>query len=113
MLGSELIDGRAHPLVAALLRDTLVDAVIDPRDEMLLHTLRDHDWDFALTSYFRHGLEARNAHVQLVRAFLDRGRDFFLLDFAAGFGRATRFFVAEHSAASVWVADIQDAAVEF
>ncbi|HEY3052493.1 MAG TPA: hypothetical protein VGK04_03805, partial [Thermoanaerobaculia bacterium] len=79
-----LIDGAEHPLVRELLRGTAVDATIHPRDEMLLHDLKDHDWDFALTSYFLRGLEAASVHSQLLTYFLDGRRDVDLLDFAAG-----------------------------
>ncbi|HEY3055805.1 MAG TPA: class I SAM-dependent methyltransferase, partial [Thermoanaerobaculia bacterium] len=90
-----------------------VDATIHPRDEMLLHDLKDHDWDFALTSYFLRGLETASVHSQLLAHFLDGRRDIDLLDFAAGFGRVTRFFAAHHTPQRIVASDIQAEAVEF
>jgi SAM-dependent methyltransferase len=108
-----LIDGAENPLVRELLRATAVDATIHPRDEMLLHDLKDHDWDFALTSYFLRGLEAASMHSQLLAHFFDGRRDIDLLDFAAGFGRVTRFFAAYYTPQRVIASDIQEEAVEF
>jgi SAM-dependent methyltransferase len=109
----ELIQAGENPLVRELLRGTAVDTTIHPRDEMLLHDLEDHDWDFALTSYFLRGLETMSVHSQLLAHFLDGGRDIDMLDFAAGFGRVTRFFAAYHTPRRVIASDIQAEAVEF
>jgi len=101
------------PLVRRVLAGVPVATAIARRDEMLLAVLREHDWDFAVTSYFERGLQAWRAHQQIVRLFLPHDREIDVLDFAAGFGRATRFLAMEHGAAHVWVSDIQQDALAF
>ena len=102
------IEADAHPFVRFLLREhPAVSRVVSGMDEMLTETLRHHDWDFALASYFTRGLAAFHAHEQIVRALPRRPRR--ILDFAAGFGRATRFLAQD----DVTAAEIQKPALDF
>ncbi|MEO0478341.1 MAG: methyltransferase domain-containing protein [Planctomycetota bacterium] len=88
---------------------------VDPADEMLRttarHVVRQHQ---ELQTYFRRGLDAFHVleHVQRALGRPLRELDA-ILDFAAGWGRLTRFLVGETGASRVVVSDIAEASTAF
>lgn len=106
------IDTAAHPFVRHLLREhPAVSRTISGLDEMLTDTLREHDWDFALAAYYLRGLAAFETHRQVVGAMTRPVQT--VLDFASGFGRATRFIAAHHGSENVTASEIQEPALAF
>jgi SAM-dependent methyltransferase len=111
---------RPDPAVVAYLKASGVDPAgvdltVDGEDEMLNWALWAHQGcrQLALVNYFRCGLTAwRLLRDVLAWRFADCD-DARILDFAAGYGRMTRFVVAERPAGSVSAAEIDPAAVEF
>jgi len=114
--------------VRALLEDPLLDDQgssppprldIDPRDEMfrvsreLCHGNRDQ----ALVDYYRAGRTAARTFGQVLEGMGGpqgrRNRPLRILDFAAGWGRVTRFLAAARPEARFTVADISPDAVRF
>lgn len=95
--------------------ETLITAV-DRRDEMFADTEYAFrgDRNRALCSYFGAGKEIFDAIAQIVRwKFGGFENVSSFLDFAAGYGRSTRFLVRELPAERVWVSDISADAVQF
>jgi SAM-dependent methyltransferase len=89
---------------------------IHPRDGMYEHQLEEafEAPELAAVHYFRSGLIAYQALAQVLGwryGSLDAVPE--LLDFAGGFGRVTRFLVAELPPERVWVAEVQPQAVAF
>jgi SAM-dependent methyltransferase len=108
-----------HSLVRTFLDDQLghhaIDVETHPDDRSLryLERLYGHR-DAALVSYFREGLSVQKLLRQVLGWGLgERRREARILDFASGFGRTTRFLVAEHSPGLVWVSDILPEALAF
>jgi len=110
----------SHPLVDAFLADQLgkedpLERSIDSRDYMFRSALeqRAGQRDLALIDYFQGGLSvARLVRRALLWRF-DPGFRPRLLDFAAGFGRGTRFLIADHDPRRIWASDILPPAVCF
>lgn len=92
-----------------------VDATIHPADEMFLNARRElGSATRARASYFRQGHEIA-ASAQALAAWLAarNRRPPQVLEFACGFGRATRFLVRQVGAGHLRVADIHGEAVHF
>ena len=107
-----MIDASQSPLVRALLRETgwEVDTAIDPLDTMYTaSTPRGHE--AALVEYFQRGIES--FHASAAVAFSLRTREPRILEFAAGFGRLTRFLVKRYDPARIVTSDIDEPAVAF
>jgi SAM-dependent methyltransferase len=111
---------RADPAVAALLTASgidpaTVDLAVDRRDEMLAWALWAHHGcrQVALVNYFRSGLGAWRVVQHLLRWRFGARRDLRILDFAAGWGRVTRFMARDRPPASLWVGEIDPAALAF
>jgi SAM-dependent methyltransferase len=106
------------PYVAALCPEIVtsgVDLTVDTEDEMFRLFLHRH-WHHgsALSSYFRSGhLLWSTLRSALTWRFGDLHRVTRLLDFAAGYGRVTRFIARDLPADRVWAADIDPRAVSF
>lgn len=106
-----------HPLVTELL-ETLcpgeppVATDVAAGDEMFryLLALRHGHRDRALVDYFRTGHAAASVLGPLVRSVVGEGS---ILDFAAGWGRVTRFLVQRLPEARWWVSDVSPGSVEF
>lgn len=121
-LASKVLElAHGHPVVDALLARAPaelagVDRGIDADDEMLGYAgaVRAGDLDAALVDYFRAGLDIARA-VREVAAWRFGGleRAGAVLDFASGWGRATRFLVRLMPAHRLWVADIVPGAIAF
>lgn len=112
--------GEDHRLVRALLKDQIPGATpsvaVDRRDEMFRHSLllTHGNRDQALVDYFRAGLTAARTFGQLLGWLGERrGRPLRILDFAAGWGRVTRFLAAAFPQQRLEVSDISTGAVEF
>ncbi|HVZ44414.1 MAG TPA: class I SAM-dependent methyltransferase [Ramlibacter sp.] len=92
-----------------------IDTTIHPEDEMFLSAVKAlPSVGLAKAVYLRQGFEI-NSTLQAVLDWVahpDKSSAK-VLDFACGYGRSTRFLVAEIPAANVWVSDIDEAAVEF
>ncbi|HEY8019535.1 MAG TPA: class I SAM-dependent methyltransferase [Thermoanaerobaculia bacterium] len=110
----------ANPAVVALFQDDLARGLncdIHAEDEMYLVFLHSHlavDRERALVMYFESG----RLIWSTLRALIERRPGGLaaagnLLDFAAGYGRATRFMVQDVPPERVWVAEIDPAAVAF
>lgn len=97
------------------LRD--VDRTIHPDDSMFRYTLGTHCGygDAALFDYFRSGLLAHQATLQLLRWRFGSDLDGLesLLDFGSGYGRVTRFLTRSIPAERIWVAEVDPAGVAF
>ncbi|MEA2694824.1 MAG: hypothetical protein QOJ16_4211 [Acidobacteriota bacterium] len=112
-------DGDDCPLVAALQPDVITSGVnlsVSARDEMcrLFHYGRGEAWDFSLHLYLDSGKKIwRTLRQVLLWHFGDLSRVSSLLDFAAGYGRVTRFTAADLPADRVWVSEIDPDAVRF
>jgi SAM-dependent methyltransferase len=112
-------DGDDCPLVAALQPDVVTSGVnltVSARDEMcrLFHYGRGEAWDLALHLYLDSGGKIwRNLRRVLEWHWGDLSRVGSLLDFAAGYGRVTRFTAADLLAERVWVSEIDPDAVRF
>jgi SAM-dependent methyltransferase len=92
-----------------------VDATIHPADEMFLNARRElGNAARARATYFRQGHEIASS-AQALAGWLAarRGRQPKVLEFACGYGRATRFLVRAVGARRLWVADIYGEAVDF
>lgn len=123
----------SHPLVRALLEemwdgprsgDRAPRLTIDPRDEMLVATreLAHGNREAALVAYLQAGLTAARTYGQLLGPLASRrARPLRVLDFAAGWGRVSRFLAAHLAAdlaarfpeVEITVCDISSEAVEF
>lgn len=112
---SELTEviGSESPLVRAVLRGVPINTTVSLRDEMLLHAEREQGWDAALCSYFQRGIDASRLHRHVLDRCFDGRRDIDVLEFAAGFGRVSRFLTLEHTPERVTVSDIQSDALAF
>jgi SAM-dependent methyltransferase len=105
VLGERLLDGGGLP-----------DLAIHRDDHMFRFLLGYHQEqrEFALVDYFRSGCSAARAALQVLAWQFGPGLGAIrLLDFAAGYGRVTRFYLPQVPASRVWVADIFSQAVEF
>jgi 2-polyprenyl-3-methyl-5-hydroxy-6-metoxy-1,4-benzoquinol methylase len=92
-----------------------IDTAIHPEDEMLLNAVKAlPSVGLAQSIYFRQGFEI-NATLQSILEWAAGPRKMAaqILDFACGYGRSTRFLVAEVPPENVWVSDIYEGAVEF
>ncbi len=112
-------DGDDCPLVTALQPELLSSGVnlsVSARDEMchLFHYGRGEAWDLSLHLYLDSGRKIWRTLSQILAwHFGDLSRIGSLLDFAAGYGRVTRFVVADLPADRVWVSEIDPEAVRF
>lgn len=91
-----------------------VVTTIHPSDEMFLYALRNRGNEaVARAQYLRQG--RRIAHTfRRIGAWCMAGREApKVLDFAAGFGRASRYLARDFGAGNVWVSDVQPDAVDF
>lgn len=96
-----------------------VISTIHPQDEMLINAMAGlKNEGLAKAVYFRQGYEI-NQTLQTVLDWKvqhsvpkDKSHAH-VLDFACGYGRATRFLVAEVNPGNVWASDIYAEAVEF
>lgn len=117
-----------HPLLSALLAELWPSSpapplAIDPRDEMLDATreLLHGDRDAALVAYFLAGITAARTFEELLEHRAPRrsseesrsGRRIKVLDFAAGWGRVTRFLAVARPDLDITVSDISPEAVAF
>jgi SAM-dependent methyltransferase len=108
----------SHALVDALL-DSLpgppVSRAIHADDEMLAVAVEreDGDLDRGLASYFGDGWRVASSMQQVATALGGFARLGAVLDFASGYGRATRFLARRLDPARLWVAEIDPQAVEF
>jgi SAM-dependent methyltransferase len=104
-LGERLLGGGALP-----------DLAIHRDDHMFRFILGHHHGQrgLALVDYFRSGWSAAQVALQVLAWRFGPGLGAIrLLDFAAGFGRVTRFYLRQLPASRVWVSDIFPEAVEF
>jgi SAM-dependent methyltransferase len=114
-------DGDDCPLVAALQPEVLTSGVnlsVSARDEMcrLFHYGRGEAWDLSLHLYLDSGRKIwRTLRQVLLWHFGDLSRVGSLLDFAAGYGRVTRFAAAEPDLPTerLWMSEIDPEAVRF
>lgn len=107
-----MIQASQSPLVRALLSETGwdIDTLISPLDTMYTASLqRGHE--AALVEYFQRGIESFHAS-SAVAASLET-RDPRILEFAAGFGRLTRFLVKRYDPSRIVTSDIDEPAVDF
>jgi SAM-dependent methyltransferase len=107
-----VIDATESPLVRALLRETgwNVDTLISPLDTMYTASLqRGHE--VSLVEYFQRGIESFHASAAVASSL--RTREPRILEFAAGFGRLTRFLVKKYDPGRIVTSDIDEPAVEF
>ncbi len=110
----------SHPLVDAFFADqlrgeNLPDQSIHGLDPMFRFAMdqRSGQRDLALVDYFQGGWSvARLVRRALVWRFGPGARPR-LLDFAAGFGRATRYLAVDHDPSRVWASDVLPPAVPF
>ena len=94
---------------------TGIDTTIHPEDEMLLNAVSGlTNVGLAKAVYFRQGYEI-NSTLQTILDWSagSKKSEAKVLDFACGYGRATRFLVAQVSPRNVWVSDIYEEAVKF
>jgi SAM-dependent methyltransferase len=104
---------RAYLDAAARDARTFVDA-ISPHDEMYRVTWETTPPGKARYHYFQFGRENVQCLDEVLAATgktFARLRSF--LDFAAGWGRTTRFLVQEMPAARIWVSDIDERTLDF
>jgi len=106
------------PYVAALCPEIVssgADLTVDEEDEMFrLFLHRQWHHGSALSSYFRSGwLLWSTLRAALTWRFGTLDRVTRLLDFAAGYGRVTRFIAHDLPPARVWASDIDARAVSF
>ena len=110
-----------EPLLRAFRAELLDDAPLPSLqlhadDHMLRFFRRIHDGhrETVLVDYLRSGLAAWRALAQVLDwRFPRRRRELRCLDFAAGFGRVTRWLAQGLGADRVWAADVFPAAVAF
>jgi SAM-dependent methyltransferase len=99
----------ADPISAA------VSLRVDPGDDMFAFGVDTCPTpELAAMAYFRAGISINDTALQIVKwryGSLDRVGSF--LDFAAGYGRSTRFLAKHLTPERVWVAEIQPDALEF
>ena len=117
--------GGPTPLLLALFDGTPVvegaNLAIHSADDMMNHFLWNYGEDGrgwrleqALSAYFRSGLVIWEHQRRLLKwRFGDLSRVEGVLDFASGYGRATRFMIHELGADRVWAAEIDPEAVRF
>lgn len=111
-------DERPHPAVLAAL-DAVglrgVPMAIDVRDEMLASLLHAHrgSVEAALVGYFQTGWMAAGLLRRVLRWRFGERQGVRLLDFAAGYGRVSRYLRPGTERAQVTVADVDPEAVEF
>jgi SAM-dependent methyltransferase len=110
----------ANPAVVALFQDELCRGLsfdIHEDDEMylvFLHSGLAVDRERALVMYFASGrLIWSTLRAVIERRFGGLSRVGKLLDFAAGYGRVSRFIVQDLAPERLWVAEIDPAAVRF
>ncbi len=118
-------EGGPTPLLLALFDQTpVIDGArleIHSSDDMLHHFLWNYGEDGrgwqreqALSAYFRSGLAIWERERQILEwRFGDPSRVGEVLDFASGYGRATRFMVHDLGGKRVWAAEIDPEAVRF
>ena len=94
---------------------TGVDTTVHPEDEMLLNAMAGiPNKGLARAVYFRQGHEINSTLQELLDwACAGDKRNAKVLEFACGYGRATRFLVAQVNPRNVWASDIYAGAVEF
>jgi len=111
----------AHPALVARFQDDLARGVsfdVHAEDEMylvFLHTDQGVDRERGLVMYFESGRLIWSALRALLASYFGESRlaGIRLLDFAAGYGRVTRFAVRDVPPDRVWVAEIDPEAVAF
>jgi SAM-dependent methyltransferase len=107
-----VIQASESPLVRALLSETGwdVDTLISPLDTMYTASLpRGHE--AALVEYFQRGIESVHASAAVAASLATRAPR--ILEFAAGFGRLTRFLVKRYDPSRIVTSDIDEPAVDF
>ncbi len=110
-----------HPLVSALLADQLgasasgLNLNIDARDDMFRFTSDQTQGyrELALVNYFRSGLSALQVVGRVLDGYFPAAKGLRILDFACGYGRATRFFVHAYPENRFTASDILTDAVRF
>ena len=117
-------EGGCTPLLLALFDQTpVVDGArlaIHAADDMMNHFLwnygegRGWQMEQALSAYFRSGLVIWEHQRRILEwRFGDLAKVGSVLDFASGYGRATRFMIYDLGAERVWAAEIDPDAVRF
>ena len=88
---------------------------IHPRDQMLLHSLREHcDAGAAFSQYFGIALQQYASARQILhRLFGEAAPDVDVLDFACGYGRLLRFLSLAMAPSRIWACELQSDAVAF
>jgi hypothetical protein len=107
-----VIEASESPLVRALLSHTGwdVDTLISPLDTMYTASLaRGHE--ASLVEYFQRGIDSFHASAAIAASL--QTREPRILEFAAGFGRLTRFLVKRYQASHIVTSDIDEPAVDF
>jgi SAM-dependent methyltransferase len=111
-------DARCLRAVLAQAQDLPVqapfEARIHPRDQMLLHSLREHrDAGAAFSQYFAIALQQYAAASEVMRAVFGDARDLRVLDFACGYGRLLRFLGLALPRGQLWASELQEDALAF
>jgi len=112
-------DGEDSPLVAALQLDVLAAGTplsVSAADEMfnVFYYGRGESRDLALHMYLESGKRIWKTFRQVLEwHFGDLARVGSLLDFAAGYGRVSRFLLDDLPAERVWISEIDAGAVRF
>ncbi len=117
-------EGGCTPLLLALFADTPVtggaNLAIHAADDMMNHFLwnygggRGGQLEPALAAYFRSGLVIWEHQRRILNwRFGDLAHVTSALDFASGYGRATRFMVHDLGGERIWAAEIDPDAVRF
>lgn len=107
-----MIEASESALVRALLRETgwEVDTQISPLDTMYTASLpRGHE--ASLVEYFQRGIDSFHASASVASSL--KTREPRILEFAAGFGRLTRFLVKRYDPSLIVTSDIDEPAVAF
>ena len=93
---------------------TQLQGRIHARDQMLLHSLREHrDAGAAFSQYFAIGLQQHAAACEVMQAVFGDTRDLDVLDFACGYGRLLRFLAPSLPTGRLWASELQLDALAF
>lgn len=94
---------------------TSIDTTIHQEDEMLLNAISGlYSEGLARAVYLRQGFEIHTVLMSVLEWIPGKTKaSAKVLDFACGYGRSTRFLVAEVPPENVWVSDIYEGAVDF
>lgn len=88
---------------------------LHPRDQMLLHSLREHRHaDIALSQYFAIGIQQYHMLAQLIEGLRsESASEIRVLDFACGFGRLLRLLRCGYPMLDIHAAEVQSDALAF